>query len=171
MKTIQKIALCLWALIIVDNLFLACVGPGPEGEPPVGAFKVKMFYKTSAGADLLNPQTQNSFKEKDLKVILKQEANGVVKEVSLDDSGIQVGWDNDARLYYFGMYVPTKWGNRNPIESYVHLSPSLVDTVTYTFFNKRSPAFPDSIFYNKKMVWLDSNVKPNSNYPPIIIVK
>ena len=77
MKSIQKIALCLWPLFIGSVVLLACLGPEPT-PPPVGAFKVKMSYKNFGGADLLNPQTPNSFKKENLKVIIKHQMGGVI---------------------------------------------------------------------------------------------
>lgn len=127
--------------------------------PPPQSIYIRTFYK-SGNADLLDPTVPNSFKKNDLKVTSKIKVGGITKEVNYDEGGIEVIWDNDFRMNYFGINVPTSYG-KIPIATYVQLSPTDVDTVTYTFNGTQRHYIPDQIFYNKKIVWDLANAPRN----------
>ncbi len=159
--------LCL-AYSGISNFF-SCSNP-QIGQPPPQAIYIRTFYKSTDGKDLLNSSTTNGFKKSDLKVTSKIEINGSIREVNYDDSGIDVYWDDALRMNYFGINIPTSYAKK-PIETYVRLSQSLVDTVTYTFNSKQRQYIPDQIFYNKKLVWDVVNAPDDGLWPPITIVK
>jgi hypothetical protein len=167
MIRVQIIVTC-WLLYLLGTL-ASCVTP-QVGQPPPQVIQINTYYKSGNGVDLLNQNNPIAYKQKDLKVVSKMEVNGVTKEVIYEDKGIDVFWDNVAQLHYFGLLVPTSYGKK-PIETYVNLSATLIDTVTYTFQNQQRPYIPDKIYYNKKLVWDAATVPSNGTWPPITIIK
>lgn len=151
-------------------LLASCANP-QVGQPPTQVILISIFYKDKNSVDLLNPDMPESFKEKDLKVISKVEVNGVVKEMNYDEGGIETFWDNEKKSYYFFLTIPSSYAKK-PLETYVHLSPTIIDTVTYSF--SISPKFkyvPDRIYYNRNLVWDVINATQNNGWPPITIIK
>lgn len=157
-----------WLLYLL-GLLASCSTP-QVGQPPPQIILINTFYKSANGVDLLNQNNPSGYKQKDLKVVSKMEVNGVTKEVIYEDKGIDVFWDDVTQLHYFGLLVPTSYGKK-PLETYVTLSATLTDTVTYTFQNQQRPYIPDKIYYNKKLVWDVATVPSNSTWPPITIIK
>lgn len=155
-------------LLCVLLTLLSCATP-QIGQPPPQAIYIRTFYK-SGNSDLLDSTIPNSFKKNDLKVTSKIKVGDETREVSYDEDGIEVTWDNDFRMNCFGIYVPTNYG-KTPIATYVQLSPTDMDTVTYTFNGTQHPYIPDQIFYNQKMVWDVVNAPDNGRWPPITVVK
>ncbi len=142
----------------------------PVKDPPPAFIVISTFYKTNGGADLLNPGTPGSFKEQDLSIISKINFNGVIQDISYNTNGVGIYQDANG-FSYIELMVPTNWGSKSPLATYVKLSPSITDTVTYTFLSPESPSIPDKIFYNKKLAWDIVNANVAGNWPPITIIK
>ncbi|MCX8491184.1 MAG: hypothetical protein ORN54_08960 [Cyclobacteriaceae bacterium] len=159
----------LFYVFSLISFISACATP-QVGQPPPSAIFIRTFYKSTAGADLLDQSRTGTFKKSELKIVSRVEVNGISKEVIYGDSGVTVEWDNESRMHYLGINVPTNF-KKNPIETYVHLSPTIVDTVTYSFLGKQRPYIPDKIYYNKKLVWDVVNVPDDGLWPSIIIIK
>lgn len=169
MKTIICILSIILSLASLQGCKDQCVGCGTP-QPPPQVISIPTFYKTSGNVDLLNEYTPDHFKKSDLKVISRVVVNSITKDISYNDSGIDIYWDNNLNRNYFELLVPTSYG-KTPIATYVQLSPTDVDTVTYTFNGTQHPYIPDQIFYNKKMVWDVANAPDNGRWPPITIIK
>jgi hypothetical protein len=138
-------------LILMSVLYLAFLqGCGCSGcdapPPPPAVIFIRTFYKNSGNADLLDATILGSFKEKDVKVTTTVEQNGIFKELDTSGTPIKIEYDDDVRKNYFGLLVPTNY-KKNPIRTVVQLSPTISDTVTYTFLSKERPYIPDKIFY------------------------
>ncbi|MBI1768667.1 MAG: hypothetical protein HY015_00615 [Bacteroidetes bacterium] len=105
-------------------------------------------------------------------MISKININGEVKEMQFNgnENGIDIGVDGTTSFNYFELAVPTNAGV-TPIATYIRLSPSITDTVTYSFSSPKYPYFPDKIYYNKSLVWEIINTKPNGFWPSITIIK
>lgn len=142
--------------------------------PPRASIVISTFYKTASGADLLNSRTPNAYKEKDLKVISKVEERGVIKLRSYNQDGVDsvgIFIDDQTGFNYIELAIPTKAAVL-PLETYIYLSPTKIDTATYTFEGSRfGTHIPDKIFYNKKLVWEVSKTPLDGNWPPITIVR
>lgn len=148
-------------IIFCGFLFQGC----GEGNSPVLPPRVVFFhayYKNQFGADLLDTQILGSYSEKNLKVISMIEKDGVIKEYNFDAKGITIEYDDSKRKNYFGTWIPTNSGEK-PIVTYVYLSSSDVDTITYSFSpTSKFPFMPDSLFYNKKLMWLQADIHPDT---------
>ena len=153
--------------ILFSSFFVSC---HQVGQPPSPMIIIKTFYKTSAGADLLNPGTPGSFKEADIFVRHKIEVKGATQEVTYNHTGIYV--DDQTGFNYIELAVLTNFG-KTPFETYVTLSGAVTDTATYYFAT--APRFrniPDKVYYNKQLVWDATNVKGGEGaWPPITIIK
>lgn len=115
-----------------------------------------------------------AYRKADLSIISKMEVDGVVKQVSYDEDGVAVYWDSSTKFYYFETEVPTQYKERKPIETYVHLSKTVTDTVTYTFNlggTEVERAYPDKVYYNKKLVWEMAKQPTEGRWLPIVIIK
>jgi hypothetical protein len=56
----------------------------------------------------------------------------------------------------------------------VRLSPTLVDTVAYTFPSSgtdQQKAYPDKVYYNRKLVWKMAKQPAEGGWLPIVIVR
>ena len=139
-------------------------------QPPSPMIIIKTFYKTSAGADLLNPGTPGSFKKADISVKHKIEVKGATQEVTYNHTVIYV--DDQTGFNYIELAVLTNFG-KNPLETYVTLSSAVTDTVTYYFATPAKFQYiPDKVYYNKRLVWDAMNVKGGEGaWPPITIIK
>lgn len=126
------------------------------------------FYKTPSGADLLNTQTPGAYKQADLLVTSKiiPEGGSSSQVINLAVQEITIMNDAASGYSYFVGELPTEV-HRHIIETYVRLSPTLTDTLTYEF---RSPDVVSKIYYNKGLVWDIANLKQNQ-WMPIIVVR
>ena len=150
--------------------FFSC-GNSPQPSPPFSVLRA--VYKTSTGQDLLDQSKSNSFKTSDIKVISRVDYAGAVKDVSFnnDENGIKVYFDNDLKSYYFDLSVPTN-ADKNPIATFISLSSTVKDTVTYSFGYNRFKNLPDKIYYNKVLVWEAVNIPAgDGKFPPIVLIK
>jgi hypothetical protein len=145
-----------------------CTGCNPP--PPPSFIFISTFYTTSGNADLLDSATPGSFKEKDLKVATTVEQNGILKQLDTTEIPITIEFNNIVRKNYFYLFVPTNYG-KNPLSTFIHLSSTITDTLTYTFLDKGRPYVPDKIYYNKRLVWDVENAPKDGPWPPITIVK
>jgi len=163
-------------LLAMAVLLYACCGCP---VPPVSPYYVlDTFYRTKAGADLLKTKTPNSFQQQDIQIISKVAVSGGTKEVDYykDYSGKQTvqiysGKYNDltdTSGNHIMIYLPRV--DQNPIETYVRLSPTVVDTITFTF-TKDDNVFPEKLFYNKKLIWDFTQPSNNRFEPQVTIVK
>lgn len=125
---------------------------------------------------MLDPSVVGSYKEQDLKVVSIIEEGDVEKEYSsgIDYNEIEV-YNDSPNGYYFQLQIPTNtddpqtYVKRYPKKTYVYLSTTDVDTITYNFTPPEYIA--DSIFYNKKLVWLLADSPTDGRWQPITIVK
>ena len=143
----------------------------PQVEPPTPqAIQIYTYYKTSAGIDLLNQSNPLAYKRDDLQIVSKIEVNGVTKEIMYEAKPLFLFLNNSTQQYYLGISVPTKYAKK-PIETYVTLSPTVTDTLTYTFENPQRPSIPDKIYYNKELVWIDDIDPQTGLWPTITIIR
>ncbi|NOS90817.1 MAG: hypothetical protein HOP30_02740 [Cyclobacteriaceae bacterium] len=156
-------------LICLIGLLASCATHQEEPWSPQ-AIQVYTYYKTSDGVDLLNQSNPLAYKRDDLKVVSKIEEGGVTKEIMYEGKPLFLFLDNSNQQYYFGISVPTRSGKK-PIETYVTLSPTVTDTLTYTFENQQEPIIPDKIYYNKVLVWNGKIDPKTGKWPPIIIIR
>lgn len=166
----QTLAYFLIASLLgsVAASFLSC---GNSPQPPPALIWIATHYQTSSGVDLLNPSAKGSFRKEDLKVVSKVEANGVIKDMyyGTDETGIDINVDGNGSSF-IRLSIPTNV-SVNPIATYVTLSASDTDTVTYTFLSTKYKYMPDKIYYNNKLVWKIEDTPPNSNWNPITVIK
>lgn len=148
-------------------LLASCATPQVD-QPTPQAIPIYTYYKTSDGMDLLNQSNPLAYKRDDLKIVSKIEVDGVTKEIMYEAKPIFLFLDNLTQQYYFGISVPTKYAKK-PIETYVTLSPTVTDTLTYTFENPQRPTIPDRIYYNKVLVWVD-DINPQTGLWPTITI-
>ena len=156
-------------LICLLGLMASCATPQEDPWFPQ-AVQVYTYYKTGDGVDLLNQSNPLAYKRDDLKIVSKIEEGGVTKEIMYEGKPIFLFLDNSTQMNYFGISIPTSYGKK-PIETYVTLSPTVTDTITYTFKNPQRPNLPDSIFYNKVLVWVDDIDPKTGVWPTITIVR
>lgn len=154
-------------------LLLLSSSCGNSPQPPPAFIVVSTFYKTSGGADLLNSRTPNSYKKKDLRVTSRVEEGGVIKMKTYSLAGsdsVDILIDDETGFSYIELCIPTKAGVL-PLETYITLSPTKIDTASYSFEGTRfGNHIPDKIFYRKKLVWEASKTPRDGNWPSIVIV-
>lgn len=163
-------------LLTMAVLFYACCGCPVPPVPPY--YVLDAFYRTKGGADLLKSKTPNSFREQDIQIISKVSVDRGTKQVDYykDYSSKQTvqiysgkyNDPNDTSGNHILIYLPKV--HQNPIETYVRLSPTVVDTITYTF-TKNDNWFPEKLFYNKKLIWDFTQPLNNRLEPQVTIIK
>lgn len=156
-------------LMVYVCLFGSCIVPHSP-QPPRDTNGIRAVYQSVNGEDLLSPKTPNSYKETDLKLVSKIEINGVVKEINYNQDGLKIFWDDELKTNCFIMTLPTNVA-QNPIETYVYLTRTDVDTITYDFQNSRLPSIPRYIFYNKRRVWDVAEAPSEGLLQPIVVTK
>jgi hypothetical protein len=168
-KLTMTASIIAFALAIL--ILQSCGNTGPEPPPPA-VLIIDTSFKTAGGADLLDPTTPGSFKEKDLKLVTRVIINGETKDVDYNELGTKVFYDDAVKRNIIQISIPTNY-NKTPLATYLNLTTNDTDTITYTFSNLGGiyQYKPDSIFYNKKLVWLLAEAKPNSNWQPMTITK
>ena len=169
-----KITLGLLMVLLGLSVLYSCSIGGGTVTPPSAYISLNTFYKTAKDVDLLNQENPLAYKNKDLSIISKMEVDGIIKEISYNENSVPLYWDSSTKFYYFETFVPTQYKTRKPIETYVKLSPSVKDTITYTFNlegTEEERAYPDKIFYNKKLVWEKSKQPVEGRWLPITIVR
>jgi hypothetical protein len=155
--------------IVCFCLFGSCIVPhSPQPPPSTNIFRA--VYQSASGEDLLALKTPSAYKASDLKVISKLEINGVVKVENYDPDGLKIFWDEELKMNYFKMTLPTNAG-KNPIETYVYLTSTDVDTITYDFQNTTKQYLPRYMFYNKKKIWDVADTPANGLVQPIVVTK
>jgi hypothetical protein len=166
MRTASILVIFVLPLITAMN----CGKPAPQ--PPDQFMVIRTFFKSAAGADLLDSSTSGSFKKSEVSIISKVEINGVVKDMNYYAAqGLNFFVDSKSGFYYIELMLPTTYG-KTPIETIITLSPSVTDTVTYTFNGTTYPSFPNQVFYNKVLVWDIANTPATEHlWAPITIVK
>ncbi|MBS1558598.1 MAG: hypothetical protein JST69_07695 [Bacteroidetes bacterium] len=148
---------------------ISCAKPSPV--PPSSVMILNTYIKSAQGEDLLDQQKQDCFKENDIDAISLIEVNGQVQEKKYNDIPGGFSIYSDAGYHYFQFVLPNSFAKK-PIATYLRLSPTLVDTITYQFSS--TPKFqyiPDKIFYNRKTVWDVSVAVFGQGWPPITIIK
>lgn len=168
MKTNYYRLWLVYGCFSANLLVTSCMKPGPT--PPVAFISIDTFYKTDKGVDLLNSATPNSFKKQDLKIISKVDEKGTIKEVIFNQDGVGIFVDGITGFSYIEVTIPTNFGT-NPLATYITLSPTITDTVTYTYGPTKYKYVPDKIYYNKKLVWEEVNIPSEGKFPPITIIK
>ncbi len=164
-------------LLTLAVLLYACCGCPP---PPIAPYyELDTYYRTPGGADLLKSKTPNSFRQQDIQVTSKVTVSGGVVEVDYykdysRKGSVQVYSGkyndlNDTSGNHILIYLPK--GNQHPIETYVRLSPVIVDTITYTFGNGDQQVFPEKLFYNRKLIWDFTQLSNNQFTPQVTIIK
>lgn len=157
--------------VLVAGILSFSCGNSPQPARPF--IVLRAVYKTGSGQDLLDQNKSNSFKKTDLKVLSKIDYGGTIKEVFFNnnENGIDVYFDDDLKSNYFDLSVPTN-ADKNPLETFITLSTTDKDTITYSFGYNRFKNVPDKIFYNKKLIW-DANDIPSGEgkFPPITVIK
>lgn len=143
----------------------------PVTPPPDQFIAIRTFFKNKASADLLNADTPNSFKKSDIKIVSKVEIKGVVQDMDYySEKGFNTYVDGQSGNYYLELAIPTNYA-KTPIETLVTLSPTVTDTVTYTY-TLQGRYVPNQVFYNKVLVWDIVNAPVQEGFwPPITIVK
>lgn len=154
--------------ISISLIVLSCMNPGPT--PPVAYISIDTFYKSDKGADLLNSATPNSFKKQDIRIVSKLDQNGTLKEVNYNSAGVDIFVDGNVGYSYIEVTIPTNFGV-NPLATFITLSPTVTDTITYSYGQSKYQYIPDKIFYNKKLVWEVANIPSDGKFPPITIIK
>jgi len=156
-------------LICLLGLLASCATPQADPWFPQ-AIQVYTYHKTGDGVDLLNQSNPLAYKRDDLKIVSKIEVDGVTKEIMYEGKPIFLFLDNSTQMNCFGISIPTSY-DKKPIEMYVTLSPTVTDTVTYTFQNQQEPIIPDKIYYNKVLV-LNGNIDTKTGkWPTITIIR
>ncbi len=74
---------------------------------------------------------------------------------------------NDTSGNHINIRLPN--ADQIPVETYVRLSPTIVDTITYTFGN--NGLFPDKLYYNRKLIWDFTLASDNQFFPRVTIIK
>lgn len=165
--------------ICLSYLF-SCIIPSPAPVPPPNVWSVRVFYQNKSGDDLLDQKKDIAFKEKNLIVQTKTTVDGgLAKLLSYDYNGIKVTLnDNNLYLftptatnkYFFFLTIPVKSSQTQPIETYITLSATDTDTLTYeysespdrTFYGNQFWNYPQKIYYNGRLS-LDVSQKPKED--------
>jgi hypothetical protein len=168
MRILISLILLVWpsSLQSCEN---GCAGCGSPPPPP--AVKVfSAFYRTLGNADLLNPNTPGAYKQEDIHVTSKVDIGGTIKEIDYNELAIKIEYSDVVNRNYFLIAIPTSY-NKKPIATHVRLTPSVVDTITYTFTNAsiKYPYQPEFIYYNKQLIWELSKVKSDEIWSLTIV--
>lgn len=137
-----------------------------EVNPPP-YFQVQVQIRNSAGTDLLNPNTPGAYKFREIVVQHKIQKDGTVQIVSYTQPSLLT---DSPSLMEVGLLTSK---SQIPIETYIALSATDTDTITYTF--DASPRFlylPGKMYYNRQLIW-DTNTLTvdHGAWPVITIVK
>ncbi|HNP76717.1 MAG: hypothetical protein U0289_13740 [Cyclobacteriaceae bacterium] len=154
-----------WVAAVLILLLSACHF---SDKTPPSYFVVAATYHNAAGANLLLSQTPGAFNPSDIRIQHKVEIGGVVQLVPYNQYYIKYG-----PITYVELPFLTNF-RQKPIETYVILSPTDTDTITYSFEPQdRFPFFPSKVYYNKKQVWdlLSLYTKPGTDYWSIELIK
>ncbi len=147
-----------------------------EDNPPVWIVDtgIRTFIKNKNNDDLLDAKTVGRYNQKDLKVIIpidRKDGGHLIDTVAFIDNEIEFDAESNRRFIWILFASNYK---QLPLATYLHLSPTDVDTITYEFWRSGSTYQyqPQKLYYNKKLVWEMNEVQTGNEWdPPLIIVK
>ncbi|GHN00893.1 hypothetical protein WSM22_23820 [Cytophagales bacterium WSM2-2] len=137
-------------VLFSSTVLLTCTSTGSNPNL-AGIFDI--YLKSATNPDLLNPQT-GIYNPSEIKLVEVVESSGKTKEIPVPSESGQYVYNNGTHPgIYFIDYRCSIYVYKSTLKrTLIRFNTSIADTLTFKYSGK-TPLYPDSVFYNKKLVW------------------